>query len=810
MPPKPDLVFHTAHIAVETNHSAFTVQLSPSKHAQDLSYTNRSTTPIIEDWLVKTSIPAGTPKPTSPKSNSSGKRRNRKTCFVCKSVDHLIEDCDYHAKKIAQPTPRNYKHRVSAAVPKIMVTRPRLAHPIVTKSKSPIKRHITHNPSPKTSNSPPRVTAVQALVVSAAQELNGGYVAFGGNPKGGKISGKGKIKTGKFKGKVDEGFLVRYSVNSKAFRVFDSRTCIVQETLHVNFLENKPNNVGSGPIWLFDIDSLIRTMNYQPITTGNQTNSSAGFQDKFDAKKAGEEIDQQYVLFPVWSSGSTNPQKNNEDVAFDEKEHDAKKPESEVNVSLSSSAQSRKQDDKTKKEAKGKKLEYITYSNDANDVGAEADFNNLETFITVSPIPITRIHKDHPVSQIIGELSSTTQTRSMTRVPKDQGGLSQMFNDDFYNCMFSCFLLQVEPKRVHQALKDLSWIEAMQEKLLQFKMQKVWVLVDLPNGKRAIDTKWVYKNKKDERGIVIKNKARLLMPPSWALWCTKWMSRMHFYMALSKRKYTYVNHQGLSILKILTKYTKWSRKIESMHPCTSWVPLKSGKHCRVIALSASPTDAETGADADMTHSGGDTDILQFGELTFFLGLRVKQKKDGIFISQDKYVAEILRKFRLIKGKSASTPIDTEKPLLKDPDGEDVDVHTYRKSTTGGCQFLGCRLIFWQCKKQTVVATSSTEAEYIAAASCCAQVLWIPKQLLDYGLIYWHCKKQTVMATSSIEAEYVAAASCCAQVLWIHNQLLDYGLISCQCKKQTVVATSSTEAEYVATASGCARVLWIQN
>nr|GEV61940.1 ribonuclease H-like domain-containing protein [Tanacetum cinerariifolium] len=326
-------------------------------------------------------------------------------------------------------------------------------------------------------------------------------------------------------------------------------------TLHVNFLENKPNISGSGPIWLFDIDSLTRTMNYQPVTAGNQTNPSAGFQVKFTAEKAYEEIDQQYVLFPVWSSGSTNPQNNDEDAAFDGKEpdfdekkpesevnvspsssaqsrkqddmtkkeakgkslvesftgykdlsaefkdcsdnsinednavgtivptnndedaafdgkepdFDEKKPESEVNVSLSSSAQSRKQDDMTKKEAKGKslslkidhnsinevnaagtivptvgqnslnstntfsvvgpsnaaasptyekssfidasqlsddpdmpKLEDITYSDDEDDVSAEADFNNLETSITVSPIPTARVHKDHHVSQIIG------------------------------------------------------------------------------------------------------------------------------------------------------------------------------------------------------------------------------------------------------------------------------------------------------------------------------------------------------------------------------------------------------------------------
>nr|GFA73186.1 retrovirus-related Pol polyprotein from transposon TNT 1-94 [Tanacetum cinerariifolium] len=79
---------------------------------------------------------------------------------------------------------------------------------------------------------------------------------------------------GKFDGKVDEGFLVGYSVSSKAFKVFNSRTHIVQEPLHVNFLENKPDVAGSVPTWLFDIDSLTKTMNYQPVTAGNQSNPS--------------------------------------------------------------------------------------------------------------------------------------------------------------------------------------------------------------------------------------------------------------------------------------------------------------------------------------------------------------------------------------------------------------------------------------------------------------------------------------------------------------------------------------------------------
>nr|GFB59359.1 putative ribonuclease H-like domain-containing protein [Tanacetum cinerariifolium] len=175
-----------------------------------------------------------------------------------------------------------------------------------------------------------------------------------------------------FWAKVDEGFLVGYSVSSKSFRVFNTRTQIVQETLNINFLENKPNVV----------------------------------------EKAREENVQQYVLFPVWSSGSTSPQNTDGDAAFDEKEPEFKgrKPESEVNISLSSSAQSKKHDDKTKREAKGNN---ITYSDDEEDVGAEADFTNLETTITVSPIPTTRVHKDHPVSQIIGDLSSATQTRRL-------------------------------------------------------------------------------------------------------------------------------------------------------------------------------------------------------------------------------------------------------------------------------------------------------------------------------------------------------------------------------------------------------------
>nr|GEU66040.1 putative ribonuclease H-like domain-containing protein [Tanacetum cinerariifolium] len=585
---------------------------------------------------------------------------------------------------------------------------------------------------------------------------------------------------GKFDGKVDEGFLVGYSVSS------------------------------SGPTWLFDIDTLTKTMNYQPVTAGNQSNPNAGVQEQFHAEKAGEEIEQQYVLFPVWYSGSTNPQNTDGDAAFDENklEFDEKKHESKVSVSPSSSTRSKKQDDKTKREAKGKspvesftgyrnlsaefedfsdnninevnvagtlvptvgqisphstntfsavgpsnaasspthgkssfidasqlpddpkmpKLEDITYSDNKDDVGAEADFNNLETSIIISPIPTTRVHKDHHVTQIIGDLSSATQTRSMTRVAKDQGGLSQINNEDFHTCMFTFFLSQEEPKRVHQALKDPSWIKAMQEELLQFKMQKVWVLVDLPYGKRAIGTKWGFKNKKDEKGTVVRNKARLIaqghtqeggidfeevFSPVARIEAIRlflaYASFMGFmvyqmdvtsaflYGTIEEEVYVY-QPLGFEDTDHPNKVYKVVKALYDLHQAPrAWYEtlanyllensFQKGKIDQTLFIKRQKGDivlvqiyvndiifGSTNKDLCKAFEKLMKDKFQMslmGELTFFLGVQVKQKKDRIFISKDKYVAEILSR------KSASTPIDTEKPLLKDLDGEDIDVNTYR-------------------------------------------------------------------------------------------------------------------------------------
>nr|GEV94022.1 hypothetical protein [Tanacetum cinerariifolium] len=402
----------------------------------------------------------------------------------------------------------------------------------------------------------------------------------------------------KFDGKIDEGFLVGYSVSSKAARVLNNKTEIVQETLHIIFLENQPNVAGSGLAWLFDIDTLTMSMNYQPASACNQPYSSAGIQEHFDAEKAKERNVKQYVLFPLWS------QNTDDDALFKVKE-----PEFAVKnhfmflqaIVLRQRSMMTRLPERLKARViatgPSNTAVNITYSDDEEDVVAEADFSNLETNINVSPIPTTRVHKDHLVTQIIGDLTAAPQTRSMTRMVKEQ--------------------------------------------------------VDLPKGERAIGLKWVFRNKKDERGIVIRNKARLVAQG-------------------------HTQEEGIDYEEIFAPVAR-IEAIRGQIDQTLFIKKQKDDILLVQVYVDDIIFCSTNKDLCKAFKKLIKDKFQMssmGELTFFLGLQLKQKQDGIFISHDKYVAEILRKFGLTDVKSASAPIDTEKPLHKDPDGEDVDAHTY--------------------------------------------------------------------------------------------------------------------------------------
>ncbi|GKA81874.1 ribonuclease H-like domain, reverse transcriptase, RNA-dependent DNA polymerase, partial [Tanacetum coccineum] len=487
--------------------------------------------------------------------------------------------------------------------------------------------------------------------------------------------------------------------------------------------------------------------------------------------------------------------------------------------------------------------------NTDTEEGGAADYNNMDPTIDVTSTPTLRIHKIHPQSQIIGKSTAGILTRRKLKESasdQHQALLSFIYKQNRTNhkdqqtCLFACFLSQEEPKKVSQALADESWVEAMQEELLQFKLQDVWVLCDLPDGKRVIGTKWVFRNKRDERGTIIKNKARLVaqgyrqeegvdydevFAPVARIEAIRLFLAFASFMGFTvyqmdvKSAFLYGNiteevyvkqPPGFEDPAHPNKVYRVVKALYGLHQAPrAWI---EGYHvgtgiCSMIYLWIYQVflvkDLKNLCKWEFKMSSmGDTHFLFWGFTS--------SKSAGIFLSQDKYVKDILNKFDFRTIKPASTPIEAHKSLGKDEEGEDVDVHLYRsmigclmyltasrpdimfavclcarfqvtpkvshlhavkrifrylkhqpklglwypkdspfhleafsdsdyagdnhdrRSTSGGCQYLGRRLVSWQCKKQTIVAISSTEAEYVAAASCCAQVLWMQNQLLDYG------------------------------------------------------------------------------
>ncbi|GKE56447.1 putative ribonuclease H-like domain-containing protein, partial [Tanacetum coccineum] len=235
------------------------------------------------------------------------------------------------------------------------------------------------------------------------------------------------------------------------------------------------------------------------------------------------------------------------------------------------------------------------------------------------------------------------QTRRMIKNLEEHGLFSSVQqrtnHKDFQNCLFACFLSQEEPKKVIHALKDPKWIEAMQEEILQFKLQEVWTLVDLPNGKRVI-----------EKGIDYDEVFALVSK----------IEAIRLFLAYASFKDFVVYQMDV---KSDFLYGKIEEEVYVCQPPGFEDPDFLDRVYKVekalYGLHQAPRDCS------------------MGELTFFLGLQVKQKEDGISISQDKYVTEILKKFGFFDVKTASTPMETQKPLLKDEDGEKVDVHLYR-------------------------------------------------------------------------------------------------------------------------------------
>ncbi|GJT71940.1 ribonuclease H-like domain-containing protein [Tanacetum coccineum] len=379
---------------------------------------------------------------------------------------------------------------------------------------------------------------------------------------------------GNFDGKADEGFFVGYSTNSKAFRVFNSRTRIVEENLYVKFSEDTPNIAGSRPKWLFDIDALTKSMNYEPVVAGNQSN------------------------------GNENTKAC--DDAGEEEKKDAEHPENEDNEVPTIEEPGVNQE----------KDENVNSTNNINTVSSTINAAGIEDNVVDENIVYGC--DDNPNMPNLEEI---------------------VYSDDDEGVGYT---YPLEPK-------------------------KVWTLVDLPYGKRAIGTKWVYRNKKDEKGIVIKNKARLVAQG-------------------------YTQEEGIDYDEVFALVAR----IEAISLKEMYTEFEKIMHKKFQMSSIASTPMETSKPLLKDAKAEDVDVHLYRSMIGSLMYLTSSRPDIIYLKG---------RPKLGLWYPKDSPFDLEAYTNSDYAGASLD----RKSTTGGCQFLGRRLISWQCKKQTIVANSTTKA-----------------------------------------------------------------------------------------------------
>ncbi|GJS07291.1 ribonuclease H-like domain-containing protein [Tanacetum coccineum] len=660
------------------------------------------------------------------KLGSNFKFKN-KACYVCGSFNHFIKDCDFYEKKIVEKPIWNNAKRETDAILQIMkkLMEDLLPLEVVPKEGKLLgKKNIILSTDTECVVLSPYLKLIdENHVLLKVPRKDNMYSIDLKNvvPQGGRKPALSFMRPfgcpvtilntidhlGKFDGKVDEGFFVGYSNNSKAFRVFNSRTRIVEENLHVMFSEDTPNIVGSGPNWLFDIDAITKSMYFEPVVEGNQSNGSACTKACDDSGKTRMETD--YPDDGFKPSGEEEKKDDedlgNEDSEVPSTEEPRVNQEKDANVNstnnintISSTVNAVGIEDNVVNEnivygcdddLNMPNLEEIVYSDDDEDAGVEADMTNLDTHILVSLILTTRIHKDHSINQIIGDIHLAPQTRRMTKSMTDH----------------------------------------------------------------AIETKWVYRKKKDERGIVVRNKVRLVeqgytqeegidYDEIFALMDVK---SAFLYGKIEEEVYV-CQPPGFEDLEFPNRVYKVEKALYDLHQApNAWVK------CDILLVQVYADDIIFGSTRNEM-------CTEFEKMMH-------------------------KKFQMSLWESKYTHGDS-KPLMKDENAEDVDVHLYR-SMIGSLMYL-----------------TSSRPDIMFVVCACARFQVIPKvsHLHDVKRIFRYLKGQPKLGLwypkdspfdleaytdsnyagaslhrkSTIRAEYIVASSCCIQVLWIQNQMMDYG------------------------------------
>ncbi|GJR16658.1 putative ribonuclease H-like domain-containing protein [Tanacetum coccineum] len=695
----------------------------------------------------------------------------RKPCFVCGSLSHLIKNCDYYEKKMAREAALKSKGWVNVNTGYVNVNTGygnvnsgsvhvnsalnlSLDHPL---------KHMEHR-GIFDSGCSGHMTGNRAHLEDYQELSKVGSVTFGGSK--GSISGKG----------VFFGVLTQMPDENQGIKQEFSNARTPQQ----NGVAERMNRT------LIEAARTMLADSHLPTTFWAEAVNTACY--TFKGKAACSETLLQRRLTPIKKPSSTPISKSADDIMAFRKELDslALKHLGPVHITaptstnpintgsgnlntdfeqitpgnmeaISPSANHVEEvfsdaDDDEMPEIRiyDKSSEGIFEQASFDDDGIITDFNNLPDEVDVPTNPTLRIHNAHPQSQILGDPNTPVQTRS--------------------------------------SLKKITEAHAL------FKLQQVWVLVDLPNGAKVIAFCLFYGIHSSIMDVksaflygTIDEEVYVSQPPGF-------VDPDHPTKVYKVVKALYGLHQAPRAwyATLSTFLEKHGYKRGTIDKTKNFILRRNKKDIMLVQVYVDDiifgSTNKSWCEEFEALMQSRFQMSSMGELTFFLGLQVKQNKEGIFISQDKYVAEILKKFDLVNVKAAITPMETKLPLTKDEEAFDVDVHLYRsmigslmyltasrpdimyavcvcsrfqvtpktshlnavkrifkylkgkpnlglwyprespldleafsdsdyggsnldrKSTTGGCQFLGQRLISWQCKKQTIVATSTTEAD----------------------------------------------------------------------------------------------------
>ncbi|GKA50311.1 retrovirus-related pol polyprotein from transposon TNT 1-94 [Tanacetum coccineum] len=602
---------------------------------------------------------------------------------------------------------------------------------------------------------------------------------------------------GKFDAKADIGIFVGYAPAKKAFRIYNRRTQIITEIIHVTFdvlttMASEQFSLGPGLHYMNPATSSTRLrlglnpVSQQPCIPPNRDDWDRLFQPMFDEYFNPPTI----VVSPVQEAAAPRAEVLADSLMSTSIDQDAPSTKSPKTPTF--------HDDPLNESP----------HEDSTSQGSSSNVRQLHT-----PFEhLGRWTKDHPIANVIGDPSRSVSTRKQLKT-------------DAMWCYFDAFLTLVEPKNFKQAMTEPSWIDAMQEEIHEFERLEVWELVPCPDNVFLIKLKWIYKVKTDESGRVLKNKARLVaqgfrqeegidFEESFALVARIEAIRIFVANAAHKNMTIYQMDVKMAFLNGELKEEVYVSQPEG------FVDQDNPSHVYKLKKALYGLKQAPRAWYDMLSS-----FLISQQ--FSKGLQISQSPRGIFINQSKYASEIVKKYGLHSTDSVDTPMIENKKLDEDLQGKPVDATLYRgmigslmyltssrpdlnyvvclcaryqakptekhlqavkrifrylngtinmglwyskdtdmsltayadadhagcqdtrRSTSGSAQFLGDKLVSWSSKKQKSTAISSTEAEYIALSGCCSQILWMRSQLTDYGFqfnkIPLYCDNKSAIA-----------------------------------------------------------------